>query len=101
MAFLDSGFYPHPDLTRPENRILQSVDATGERAVEEASFLKAQVSSWHGMMTSCVAAGNGFMSDELYRGTVKVINPRIMNCFLPWRSDSLPMGIWLISCTAP
>ncbi len=68
MAFLDSGFYPHPDLTRPENRILQSVDATGERAVEEASFLKAQVSSWHGMMTSCVAAGSGFMSDELYRG---------------------------------
>src|ERR1051326_5803886 len=22
MAFLDSGFYPHPDLTKPDNRIL-------------------------------------------------------------------------------
>jgi serine protease AprX len=68
MAFLDSGFYPHPDLTRPENRILQSVDATGESALEGASFFRAQVSSWHGMMTSCVAAGSGYMSDQLYRG---------------------------------
>lgn len=68
LAFLDSGFYPHPDLTRPENRILQCVDATGETAIEDVNFTRPQVTSWHGMMTSCVAAGNGFMSDQLYRG---------------------------------
>jgi serine protease AprX len=68
LAFLDSGFYPHPDLTKPEDRILQAVDATGKTAVEDANFTRPQVTSWHGMMTSCVAAGNGYMSDQLYRG---------------------------------
>src|SRR5512134_1181786 len=29
IAFLDSGFYPHPDLVRPKNRILCYADATG------------------------------------------------------------------------
>jgi serine protease AprX len=68
LAFLDSGFYPHPDLTRPENRILCYVDATGEQPVERDSFNKPHVTSWHGLMTSSVAAGNGYMSDRLYRG---------------------------------
>jgi serine protease AprX len=68
LAFLDSGFYPHPDLTRPENRILCYVDATGAQPVETDSFNKPLVTSWHGLMTSCVAAGNGSLSDQLYRG---------------------------------
>jgi serine protease AprX len=68
LAFLDSGFYPHPDLTRPENRILCYVDATGAQPVETDSFNKPMVTSWHGLMTSCVAAGNGGLSDQLYRG---------------------------------
>jgi serine protease AprX len=74
LAFLDSGFYPHPDLTKPEDRILQTVDATGKTTVEEANFSRPQVSSWHGMMTSCVAAGNGYMSDQLYRGIAHQAN---------------------------
>lgn len=68
LAFLDSGFYPHPDLTRPENRILCYVDATGAMPVESDNFSKPLVTSWHGLMTSCVAAGNGSMSEQLYRG---------------------------------
>ena len=68
LAFLDSGFYPHPDLTRPENRILCYVDATGAQPVETDSFNKPLISSWHGLMTSCVAAGNGSLSEQLYRG---------------------------------
>lgn len=68
LAFLDSGFYPHPDLTRPENRILCYVDATGAIPIESDNFSKPQVTSWHGLMTSCVAAGNGSMSEQLYRG---------------------------------
>jgi serine protease AprX len=74
MAFLDSGFYPHPDLTRPENRILCSVDATGEQTAEKDSFNKPHISSWHGLMTSCVAAGNGHLSDQLYRGIATQAN---------------------------
>jgi serine protease AprX len=84
IAFLDSGFYPHPDLTRPHNRILCYVDATEDRPVEHEDFSDLEPTSWHGLMTSCVAAGNGFKSNYLYRGIacnanlvlVKTGNPR-------------------------
>ncbi|HKV38308.1 MAG TPA: S8 family serine peptidase, partial [Blastocatellia bacterium] len=66
IAFLDSGFYSHPDLTQPANRILKYVNLIGrERAGELA---QGDESSWHGMMTSVVAAGNGWLSGGLYRG---------------------------------
>src|SRR5690349_24997465 len=31
IAFLDSGFYPHPDLVTPVNRVLAYEDLAGER----------------------------------------------------------------------
>src|SRR6266536_6514812 len=68
VAFLDSGFYPHPDLVRPKNRILCYVDATGRIPVEKQSFKKPIATSWHGLMTSAICAGNGFMSNGFYRG---------------------------------
>lgn len=68
IAFLDSGFYPHPDLVRPKNRIVCYVDATGRVPQEKRSFKKPMVTSWHGLMTTAICAGNGFMSDHLYRG---------------------------------
>ena len=67
IAFLDSGFYAHRDLTEPVNRIVayHSIFA----AEDDPRVLQtADVSSWHGMMTSVVAAGNGYLSDGLYRG---------------------------------
>ena len=68
MAFLDSGFYDHPDLTKPTHRILGGVDATATTPIEKTSWLKTDVTAWHGLMTSSVAAGNGFMSEGRYRG---------------------------------
>jgi serine protease AprX len=71
IAFLDSGFYFHPDLTEPRNRIKRYVNiAEPERSAEsEWQELKApDDSSWHGMMTSVVAAGNGHLSRGYYRG---------------------------------
>ncbi len=68
LAFLDSGFYPHPDLTRPINRIVAYCDATAHMPEERNSFGKIQVTSWHGLMTSCVAAGNGYMSEGRFKG---------------------------------
>ena len=67
IAFLDSGFYPHVDLTTPTNRILayrSLLDADGDNR----SLLKPDVASWHGMMTSVVATGNGSLSNGFYRG---------------------------------
>lgn len=68
MAFLDSGFYPHPDLMQPANRIVAMVDATSAQPQEEARFTRPQVSSWHGLMTACVGAGNGRLSDGVFCG---------------------------------
>ena len=66
IAFLDSGFYAHKDLTEPVNRILayHNIFAADD---DLAALAKHDVLSWHGMMTSVVAAGNGFLSDGLYR----------------------------------
>jgi serine protease AprX len=68
LAFLDSGFFPHPDLTQPDNRIVYCADARYEKVRENADFSAPHVSSWHGMMTSCACAGNGFMSMYRYAG---------------------------------
>ncbi len=67
IAFLDSGFYPHVDLTTPTNRIIgyrNLVDSDGDLN----SLFQPDVASWHGMMTSVVAAGNGALSNGFYRG---------------------------------
>lgn len=67
IAFLDSGFYPHVDLTTPVNRIIAYRNMLdGDGALE--SLFQPDVASWHGMMTSVVAAGNGSLSNGFYRG---------------------------------
>jgi len=73
IAFLDSGFYPHKDLTEPTNRILayQNMNATDG---EVTSLFQPDVASWHGMMTSVVAAGNGGLSNGFYRGIAPEAN---------------------------
>jgi serine protease AprX len=78
IAFVDAGFYPHPDLIKPQNRIRAWADAGNSRL--RSRFFKSdeqpewpgwdlrRPSQWHGMMTSSSACGNGFLSRGLYRG---------------------------------
>ncbi|RME42353.1 MAG: hypothetical protein D6795_21050, partial [Deltaproteobacteria bacterium] len=81
IAFIDSGFFPHPDLTRPKNRILEYVNIAEPGKNDLAEIDEA---SWHGMQTSVVAAGNGYLSNGLYKGIaweanvvlLKVTGPR-------------------------
>lgn len=96
IAFLDSGYYPHPDLTLntgwstgdlawhqlPQRRwrstleqvglrLKEYVDLTdgGERiGLDTPSLWDGAGDSWHGQMTTCLAAGNGYLSDGDYRG---------------------------------
>ncbi|MCA1635039.1 MAG: S8 family serine peptidase [Acidobacteria bacterium] len=65
VAFLDSGFYAHPDLTTPASRILayHNVIPKGTGTLQTP-----ETASWHGMMTSVVAAGNGALSGGFFRG---------------------------------
>ena len=95
IAFLDSGYYPHPDLgeavdpsldiasidtdvarirmaleKRP-NRIRQYVNLTeGHQGsgVGAPSLWSDAGNSWHGQMTTVIAAGNGQLSGGLHRG---------------------------------
>lgn len=73
IAFLDSGFYAHKDLTEPVNRILAYHNIFSPH--DDVSNLQTHdVASWHGMMTSVVAAGNGYLSDGLYRSIASKAN---------------------------
>lgn len=67
IAFLDSGFFPHPDLTSPTNRILafHDLESPGRQLLPGRA---PEGSDWHGTQTSVVAAGNGFLSAGVYRG---------------------------------
>ena len=67
IAFLDSGFFAHPDLTQPRDRILAYHNIFDPEAKREA-LETGDVASWHGMMTSVVASGNGHLSEGFYRG---------------------------------
>jgi serine protease AprX len=78
VAVVDAAFYPHPDLTRPRNRIRAWVDVS-EPTPRVLRFSRedsptwpgaedARAAQWHGLMTSAVVAGNGALSHGLYRG---------------------------------
>jgi serine protease AprX len=73
IAFLDSGFFPHPDLIKPFNRILGYRSLLSEEG-DLSQLYDLDVASWHGMMTSVVAAGNGFLSNGFYRGMAPSAN---------------------------
>ncbi len=67
IAFLDSGFFAHPDLVARRHRVLAHHDVrTGETS--DRVVPPPDVSSWHGMMTSCVCSGDGHLSGSKYRG---------------------------------
>jgi serine protease AprX len=73
VAFLDSGFYAHADLTEPVNRIL-AYHNIFEPTEDVSALQNSDVASWHGMMTSVVAAGNGHLSDGFYRSIASGAN---------------------------
>jgi len=73
VAFLDSGFFAHPDLTQPTSRIL-AYHSIFKSKDDRTSLKTTDVASWHGMMTSVVAAGNGYLSDGFYRGIAPSCN---------------------------
>ncbi len=73
IAFLDSGFYAHKDLIQPVDRIVayHNIFAPDD---DVSALQESDVASWHGMMTSVVAAGNGYLSDGFYRSIAPEAN---------------------------
>jgi serine protease AprX len=98
IAFLDSGFYPHPDLVHPENRILAYVDIDdpGGAISPEA---EPEPHQWHGTQTSVVAAGNGLLSEGLYRGLAPEANVVLVRIGTDGRisDDDIARGLrWVV-----
>jgi serine protease AprX len=67
IAFVDSGFYAHPDLLTPRDRIRAYVDLAGL----DRSLYEPHDDAWHGTMTSVACAGSGYLSNGLYRGIAR------------------------------
>lgn len=64
IAFLDSGFYPHPDFA---SRVVEFHDIAGEeRSLDQITIPQAH--HWHGTQTVTACAGDGNLSDGIYRG---------------------------------
>lgn len=98
VAFLDSGFYAHPDLVIPDDRILRYVDITDRRA-RRANLRRPDASSWHGMMTSVVACGNGSLSGGFYRGLASEARLVLVKCgsVRRIRHDDIRRGLkWVV-----
>lgn len=64
IAFLDSGFYPHADFA---DRVIAFHDVAGEEKSFH-SIREPQGYHWHGTQTVTSCAGNGALSDTVYRG---------------------------------
>ncbi len=69
IAFLDAGFYPHPDLLMPTNRVVAYQDVTSDEEPFEAT--QPEWWNWHGTMTSVIACGSGYLSTGLYSGLAR------------------------------
>jgi serine protease AprX len=81
IAFIDSGFFPHPDLTKPVHRIRAFVDATAERH-PVSYFRLPHPESWHGTMSAVIAAGNGHLSHGVHAGLApdaRLVLVKVMN----------------------
>lgn len=65
ICFIDSGFYPHPDIKK---RILCIEDLSASNT-NVASIPNSN--SWHGTMTSVVGTGDGSASNGVYQGLAK------------------------------
>ena len=79
ICFIDSGFYPHPDLTAYKIRIKEKIEIRSIKSLSQVpSFggdlgealpgIEAADVAWHGTMTSVVCAGDGYLSKGLYKG---------------------------------
>jgi len=64
IAFLDSGFYPHADFAE---RVVAFHDVSGEEKSFH-SIREPRTFHWHGTQTVTSCAGNGSLSDGIYKG---------------------------------
>lgn len=74
IAIIDTGTYPHPDLTKPANRIVAFKDLIGGRK-------KPYDDNGHGTHVAGDAAGNGYSSKGTYKGPASKAGLVIVKAF--------------------
>ncbi|HBT50053.1 MAG: Subtilisin-like serine protease [Caldanaerobacter subterraneus] len=67
IAFLDTGIYPHPDFTKPKNRIIAFYDVVNGKK-------QPYDDNGHGTHVAGDAAGNGYASNGKYKGVAPEAN---------------------------
>lgn len=67
VAVIDSGIYPHPDLTTPNNRIAAFKDFINKKTAPYDDY-------GHGTHVAGIIAGNGGKSNGLYKGVAPEAN---------------------------
>lgn len=71
IAVIDAGFYPHPDLLFPHCRVQEHIDFSVDAEPLDG---RTDAGNWHGTMTAVIAAGNGYLSQGVYRGPAYLSN---------------------------
>lgn len=93
IAFVDSGFAPHPDLILPVNRVAAVYDAVSGRELRdfERDFSEEPpIQAWHGTMAATVAAGSGHLSGGYYRGIAHDARLVLVTAMTPERRIRTP-----------
>ena len=67
VAVIDTGIYPHPDLTQPSNRIIAFKDFINKKSLPYDD-------NGHGTHVAGIIAGNGGMSNGQYKGVAPQAN---------------------------
>lgn len=77
VAVIDTGLFPHPDFTQPENRIAAFVDLVNDRT-------QPYDDNGHGTHVAGILAGNGWLSGGLYRGVApdaRLIGIKVLDAY--------------------
>ncbi|MDP4099423.1 S8 family peptidase [Paenibacillus sp. P96] len=94
IAVLDTGVYPHPDLTKPVNRIVAFKDYIHNKSAPYDD-------NGHGTHIAGVIAGNGLSSDGKYKGPASeagIVGVKVLDEFGEAFDSTVIKGIeWCIS----
>jgi len=97
IAILDTGVYPHPDLTRPRNRLIAFKDFVNDKG-------SPYDDNGHGTFVAGIAAGNGYASQGKYKGIApqaNIIGVKVMDARGDGSTSDIVAGMqWVVDNAA-
>lgn len=97
IAILDTGVYPHPDLTRPRNRLIAFKDFVNNKGAPYDD-------NGHGTFVAGIAAGNGYASQGKYKGIApqaNIIGVKVMDARGDGSTSDIVAGMqWIVDNAA-